>query len=85
MERARASSVHRTPRNMMKKVTMEAFSSVCVTRSKRVTTTPITTEKEKKEEKQRKECVGYALAPPHPMRTRYSATRQKLSEWDPAN
>ncbi|CAK9229016.1 unnamed protein product [Sphagnum troendelagicum] len=47
MERARASSVHRTPRNMMKKVTMEAFSSVCVTRSKRVTTTPITTEKEK--------------------------------------
>jgi hypothetical protein len=70
---------------MMKKATMEAFSSVCVTRSKRVTTTPITTEKEKKEEKQRKECVGYALAPPHPMRTRYSATRQKLSEWDPAN
>jgi hypothetical protein len=36
---------------MMKKVTMEAFSSVCVTRSKRVTTTPITTEKEKKRRK----------------------------------
>jgi len=33
---------------MMKKATMEAFSSVCVTRSKRVTTTPITTEKGKK-------------------------------------
>ncbi len=48
MERARASPVHRTPRNMMKKVTMKAFSSVCVTRSKRVTTTPTTTEKEKK-------------------------------------
>ncbi len=28
MERARASPVHRTPRNMTKKVTMEAFSSV---------------------------------------------------------
>lgn len=54
MERARASSVHRTPRNMMKKVTMEAFASVCVTRSKRVTTTPTTTEKEEKKKNSEK-------------------------------
>lgn len=58
MERARASSVHRTPRNMMKKVTMEAFASVCVTRSKRVTTTPITTEKEKKKKKNSERSVS---------------------------
>lgn len=37
---------------------MEAFASVCVTRSKRVTTTPITTEKEKKKKKNSERSVS---------------------------